>query len=55
MVLLAVSVSQFALSVSLNQVRHHPSSRSPKISPFPACSNFVYAPHITSLCSAVAP
>jgi len=33
MVLLAVSVSQFGLSVSLNPVRHHPSSRSQKFLP----------------------
>ena len=42
--LLAVSVSQFRLSVCVNQVRHHPSSRSRKISPFPASSGLCYGP-----------
>jgi len=49
-VLLAVSVSQFRLSVSLNQVWHHPSYRSRKISPFPACIDLCYGPsHYVSL------
>jgi len=38
MVLLAVSVSQFGLSVSLNQVRYNSCTRNGKASPFPACS-----------------
>ena len=37
-VLLAVSVSQFRLSVCLNPVRHHPSTSNGKMSPFPPCS-----------------
>ena len=43
-VLLAISVSQFGLSVYLNQVRHHPSSRSRKISSFPPWSTLCYGP-----------
>jgi len=48
-ILLAVSVSQFGLSVCLNQVRHHPSSRSRKISTFPDSSGLAKAPQIVSL------
>ena len=49
MVLLAVSVSQFGLSFYLNQVWHHLSSRSRKISPFPVSSRIAKSPQIVSL------
>ena len=43
-VLLAVSVLQLGLSVNLNQVQYHPSTRPRKISSFPAWSGFFYGP-----------
>jgi len=47
--MLGVSVSQFELSDSLNQVRHHQSSNTRKISPFPVWSGFSYGPQIRTV------
>ena len=47
--MLAVSVSQFRLSVFLNPVRHHPPSICQTISPLPVSSSLAKAPQIVSL------